>query len=245
MSGIVTITHNATTLRCPGATNITTAAGDVLLAWPTATVSGTIDGWQVAILARGTGGATFTGAVTIPTVAIAAGTITGITDLAIADGGTGASTAATAFANLKQAASETASGAIEIATAAEVGAGSDALRAVPPAYMHMHYSSSKAWVVFDGTAGVGAITPLASQGVTSVSKASTGIYTITFNFTFASVYYAPSFFAQDDNSVGAVVLSRHAADTKTTTAFTFRCMDTGSGTLVDSAYICLNFFGYR
>jgi hypothetical protein len=65
MSGIVTLTHNATTLRCPGATNITTAAGDVLLAWPTATVSGTLDGWQVAILARGTGGETFPGAVVV------------------------------------------------------------------------------------------------------------------------------------------------------------------------------------
>jgi len=43
---------------------------------------------------------TFTGTVTIPTVAIAAGTITGITDLTVADGGTGASTAANARTNL-------------------------------------------------------------------------------------------------------------------------------------------------
>lgn len=43
---------------------------------------------------------TFTGTVTIPTVAIAAGTITGITDLAVADGGTGASTASDARTNL-------------------------------------------------------------------------------------------------------------------------------------------------
>jgi hypothetical protein len=78
MSGIVTITHNATTLRCPGATNITTAAGDVLVAWPTATVSGTIDGWQVAILARGTGGATFPGAVAMSGAATV-GTTLGVT----------------------------------------------------------------------------------------------------------------------------------------------------------------------
>ena len=48
---------------------------------------------------------TFTGTVTIPTVAISGGTITGITDLAVADGGTGASTAANARTNLSAAAS--------------------------------------------------------------------------------------------------------------------------------------------
>jgi hypothetical protein len=43
---------------------------------------------------------TFTGTQTMPSVAITGGTIAGITDLAVADGGTGASTAATARTNL-------------------------------------------------------------------------------------------------------------------------------------------------
>jgi hypothetical protein len=43
---------------------------------------------------------TFTGTVTIPNVSISAGTITGITDITVADGGTGASTAENARTNL-------------------------------------------------------------------------------------------------------------------------------------------------
>lgn len=66
-------------------------------------------------------------------VAITGGSITGITDLAIADGGTGASTAADAFTALKQAASETATGVVELATNAEVATGTDTTRAVTPA----------------------------------------------------------------------------------------------------------------
>lgn len=66
-------------------------------------------------------------------VTITGGSVTGITDLAIADGGTGASTAAAAFANLKQAATETATGVVELATNAEVATGTDTTRAVTPA----------------------------------------------------------------------------------------------------------------
>ena len=49
-AGAVTLTHNATTLRIPGGVNMTTTADDVLMAWPTATVSGTLDGWEVALI---------------------------------------------------------------------------------------------------------------------------------------------------------------------------------------------------
>lgn len=46
-AGIVTLTHNATTLILPGAANITTAAGGVMIAYPKAT-AGVADGWIVA-----------------------------------------------------------------------------------------------------------------------------------------------------------------------------------------------------
>lgn len=59
MEGALTIAHNAITLVCPEGANITTIAGDVLMAWPKATTSGTVDGWQVARISRGTGVPTF------------------------------------------------------------------------------------------------------------------------------------------------------------------------------------------
>ncbi len=55
-------------------------------------------------------------------VTITGGSVTGITDIAIADGGTGASTAAAAFSNLKQAATTTATGVVELATDGETAA---------------------------------------------------------------------------------------------------------------------------
>ena len=51
---------------------------------------------------------------------------------AIADGGTGASDAATAFSNLKQAATSSATGVSELAIASEINTGTDATRAVTP-----------------------------------------------------------------------------------------------------------------
>ena len=57
----------------------------------------------------------------------------GGTDVAIADGGHGQSTAAAGFAALKQAATESATGVVELATAAEAETGTDTSRAVTPA----------------------------------------------------------------------------------------------------------------
>ena len=53
--------------------------------------------------------------------------------VAIADGGTGATSAATAFTALKQAASDTATGVVELATDAETETGTDTARAITPA----------------------------------------------------------------------------------------------------------------
>ncbi len=58
--------------------------------------------------------------------------LAGGTDVAITDGGTGASTAADAFTALKQAATDSATGVVEIATAAEIDTGTDTARSFCP-----------------------------------------------------------------------------------------------------------------
>jgi hypothetical protein len=68
-------------------------------------------------------------------VSITGGSITGITDLAIADGGTGASTASGAFTALKQDATTSATGVVELATTAEDVAGTSSAVVTTPVGM--------------------------------------------------------------------------------------------------------------
>ena len=71
---------------------------------------------------------------TVAGATITGGSVSGLaTDLAIADGGTGASTALAAFDALKQASSATYQGVVELATDAEAIAGTDTSRALTPA----------------------------------------------------------------------------------------------------------------
>ncbi len=54
-AGALTLTHNATTLVLPGATNLTTVAGDTCIAIPKSTASGTADGWNIVLYSRAAG----------------------------------------------------------------------------------------------------------------------------------------------------------------------------------------------
>jgi hypothetical protein len=88
------------------------------------TWNGTVDGNSTAA------GITWADLGSVTTIDINGGTINGITDLAIADGGTGQSTALAAFTALKQAATTSATGVVELATDAEAKAGSGASKVV-------------------------------------------------------------------------------------------------------------------
>lgn len=105
-TGALTLTHNATTLALPGAANITTANGDLCVA-----LSLGSGNWRV-ILYRTAGGHLVTSA---PTADLHAATKKYVDD------------------NLPAAASDTVAGKVELATSAEVQAGTDSVRAVTPA----------------------------------------------------------------------------------------------------------------
>ena len=86
------------------ATKDNLASGDPLKIVKGTEINTEYDNIAVAVATKAdTASPTFTGTTTIASVAISAGTITGITDLAVADGGTGASTATDARTNLSAA----------------------------------------------------------------------------------------------------------------------------------------------
>ena len=79
----------------------------------------------------------------------------GGTDVAIADGGTGASTAAAAFTALKQAATTSATGVVELATTTEASTGTDSSRAVTAdGLQQFHNDRNKSFELDNSASGV-------------------------------------------------------------------------------------------
>ena len=132
-AGVLTLTHGSA-LVLPGGASITTAAGDMAIAIPKAT-TGTPDGW-VVLYQRASGlpllttGLVPTGAVTTSGLTQATARMLGRTTA-----GTGAIEELTAanVAAFTAAATDTAQGAVELATTAETETGTDTARAVTPA----------------------------------------------------------------------------------------------------------------
>lgn len=118
--GVLTLTNSAT-LVLPGAANITTAAGDSAIAVP---IGLPATGWRVAAYQRADGRA-----ISDP-ASFPASSLTGT--VAISNGGTGQTTAADAFNAVKQPATDSATGVVELATNAEAQALTDASRVITP-----------------------------------------------------------------------------------------------------------------
>jgi hypothetical protein len=106
-------------------------------------------------------------------------------DVAIADGGTGAGTAADAFAALKQAASDTATGVVEIAVQSEMEAAADTGRVVTPARQHFHPGMPKA----AGRGGSGGGIEGTAYNVAGIVQNGTGDYTVTLTNAMADTNY--------------------------------------------------------
>lgn len=127
----------------------------------------------------------------------------GGTDVAVTDGGTGASTAANAFTALKQDASDTATGVLEIAVQSEMETATDVLRAVTPGRQHFHPSATKAWVRWNGSTS----TILAGYNVSSITDNGTGDFTINFTTAFSSANYAVAGMSNSNGGGSGTVVS--------------------------------------
>jgi hypothetical protein len=157
-------------------------------------------------------------------------------DVAIADGGTGASDAATAFANLKQAATDSVTGVVEKATPAEVEAAT-ADKYPDAALLKYHPGVAKAWVQFNGT---GTVAIRASYNVSSVTDNGTGDYTINFTTAFSSANYGFQLSAAESLTGAGFAWLR----TDAPTIGAFRLITTNfTGTLTDCQYVSAVFFG--
>lgn len=151
--------------------------------------------WQVL---SGQGDVTLTGVQTISNKTITNSSIAGsqITGtVAITNGGTGATTAANAFNAIKQAATESATGVVELATTAEAQAGTDTTRVITPARLRDSLNATgtapiyacRAWVNFNGT---GTVAIRASGNVSSITDNGTGDYTVNFTTAMPDANYS-------------------------------------------------------
>lgn len=183
---------------------------------------------------------------------VTGGTFTGITDIAVADGGTGASTAADARTNLGAAASATTISAggilsgggdlsanrtisLTAAVQADQETGTSTTVTVVPGVQHFHPSSPKAW----GRITTPTTVTSSYGGTASAVRDSQGSYTVTHGRTFSSSGYVvvvtPSTFS--------VTQSFAIISAITTTTFSVQFIPHTGGTPEDPTYFNYVIFG--
>lgn len=128
-------------------------------------------------------------------------------------------------------ATTSAQGVVELATAAEVAAGTDTARVPSVASMASHQGVAKAWVNFNGT---GTVAIRDSYNVSSITDGGTGQYTVNFASSMASANYAAITSAAGAWAYLAGAYSASAVSVS---------MRDGAGALFDSSIVNVAIFG--
>lgn len=176
-------------------------------------------------------------------VAITGGTITGITDLTVADGGTGASTITANSVILGNGTSALSGNLVAPSTTGNVltSNGTTWTSAAAPTGIttttgSAPYYGARAWVNFNGT---GTVAINASENVSSITDNGTGDYTVNFTTDLPDTNYA---------AVGSCIVSLaqsflvgFIANTVNTGSFRFNCEQEGSNR-ADTVLNAVSFF---
>jgi hypothetical protein len=124
-----------------------------------------------------------------------------------------------------------------IATKAQQQTGTSATNVVTPSQQQSHDSAAKAWVIFTGSSGA----VQASYGVSSVSRAGAGQYTVTFSTAFASAVNYVGIGSSENNGANTFVKFGSGANKTATTIQVFVINTAGS--LADPDFVSVTFFG--
>ena len=143
------------------------------------------------------------------------------------------------FAEIKQAASDSATGVVEKATQAELEA-ETADKYPDAALMKYHPGVAKAWVNFNGT---DTVSIRASHNVSSITDNGTGDYTVNLGVTMSSANYCVAGMSKDADV--ATVGWGFKAHNFTATSFDIATGGDGtsSASLNDNAIVCATVFG--
>lgn len=142
-------------------------------------------------------------------------------------------------------ASTTVKGIVELATDAEVAAGTDTTRVPPVSSLGSHITACKAWVNFNG---VGTVSIRDSYNVSSITDNGAGKYTVNFTNNMTDTNFAALLTTGMDSAYGInyVITGREYSDSRTVSSVTFwtnNILNTAAPVAVDVDYVSVLIFG--